>query len=100
MIQTSASSRKPLFNYQLPQHQGTVIGNEIDNAIDNGNAKRKIKFTLFIRVIHSRQIKQTDDPIEFISFGGDTSVSESIRRFYPKRIIMTNNDVTNDGAHC
>ena len=71
------------------------------NDTTSGNAKRKIDFTLSIRGIYPRQIKQTDDPVEFISFGGDTSVSESIRPYYnPKRILMANNGVTNDGVHC
>ena len=46
------------------------------------------RLTLSIWGIHSRQIKQIDDPVPFISFGGENRVSESISPYYPKRIPM------------
>ena len=51
-------------------------------------------------IVHIRQMKQNSrNPVSFISFGGDMSVSESIGRYYSNRILMTNNGVINDGVH-
>ena len=45
--------------------------------------------TFSIRGIHSRQLKQFDDPVYYISFGGDKSVSESIGRYHTQGILAS-----------
>ena len=57
-----------------------------------GQIKANSNIANKLTLLKLRQIKQIDDPVSFISFGGDKSVSESISPYYPKKD-------TNDGVY-